>query len=105
LEQLEKFYSSLSPNDLHEDQPSLGLPCVARFAEDGRYYRSQILSIVDDIADILFVDYGNQQKTPLPELKRITPCFMEFPQMVFLFRLYFEVILCNVLIFFIDLAV
>ncbi|EFX87066.1 hypothetical protein DAPPUDRAFT_312582 [Daphnia pulex] len=81
LEELEKFYSSLSPNDLHEYQPSLGLPCVARFTEDGRYYRSQILSIVDDIADILFVDYGNQQKTHLSELKRITPCFMEFPQM------------------------
>jgi tudor domain-containing protein 1/4/6/7 len=98
LEQLEKFYSSLSTNDLHEDQPSLGLPWVARFTDDGRYYRSQILSIVDDIADILFVDYGNQQKTPLSELKRITPCFMKLPRMVILFNLYLKVITSNVLI-------
>jgi hypothetical protein len=82
LEQLEKFYSSLSTNDLHEDQPSLGLPWVARFTDDGRYYRSQILSIVDDIADILFVDYGNQQKTPLSRLKQITPGYVELPPVV-----------------------
>ena len=56
---------------------------MARFTEDGRFYRSQILSIRDEMADILFVDYGNQQETPLSQLKRITPRFMEFPQMVF----------------------
>ena len=83
MEELDKFYSSLSPNDLLEDKPSLGLPCVARFTEDSRYYRLQILSIQNEMAEILFVDYGNQQDTPLSQLKRITPRFMEFPQMVF----------------------
>ncbi len=52
---------------------------MARFTEDSRYYRSQILSIQNEMAEILFVDYGNQQDTPLSQLKRITPRFMEFP--------------------------
>ena len=56
---------------------------MARFTEDSRYYRSQILSIQNEMAEILFVEYGNQQDTPLSQLKRITPRFMEFPQMVF----------------------
>lgn len=87
MERLEKFYPALSPDDLHEDLPRPGIPCVARFDENGRYYRAEIIRIVDGYADLKFVDYGNQQKTPLSELKRITPGFMELPQMVIQFRL------------------
>uniref|UniRef100_A0A0P6EK20 Tudor domain-containing protein n=1 Tax=Daphnia magna TaxID=35525 RepID=A0A0P6EK20_9CRUS len=81
LDELEQFYSSLSPDGLVEDQPKVGLPCVARFTEDGRYYRSRILTIQDSVAKVLFVDYGNEQDTPLSQLKRIVPRFMKFPQL------------------------
>ncbi|XP_057380096.1 tudor domain-containing protein 6-like [Daphnia carinata] len=81
LEELENFYSSLSPNELQEDQPTVGLPCVVRFIEDGRYHRSQVLAIHDEVAEILFVDYGTKQNTPLSQLKRIIPLFMTFPQL------------------------
>lgn len=65
-----------------EDKPSVGLPCVVQYNEDKRFYRSQILSIRDQVAKVLFVDYGNEQDTPLSELKRIIPRFMELPQLV-----------------------
>ncbi|KAI9557952.1 hypothetical protein GHT06_014704 [Daphnia sinensis] len=81
LDELEKFYSSVSPDELVEDQPKVGLPCVARFTEDERYYRSRILTIQDGVAKVLFVDYGNDQDTPLSQLKRIVPRFMKFPQL------------------------
>lgn len=81
LEELEQFYSSLSPNELLEDQPSVGLPCVARFVEAGRYHRSQILTIHDEVAEVLFVDCGMKQDTPLSQLKRIIARFMTFPQL------------------------
>ncbi len=35
---------------------------MARFDEEGRYYRAEIIRIVGDFADLKFVDYGNQQK-------------------------------------------
>lgn len=81
LDKLEEFYSALSPNELVEDEPSEGLACVVKFNDDGRYYRTRIISIEDDTAEVLFVDYGNMQTTPLTELKRIHPDFMEFPQL------------------------
>lgn len=84
LDEVEEFYSSLAFGELIEDSPKDGLPCVVRFTEDQRYYRAKILSIKGQIAEVLFVDYGNEQDTPLKELKRITPRFMQFPQLVWL---------------------
>jgi hypothetical protein len=41
------------------------------------------MSIVEEIAIIYFVDYGNQQQTPLSKLKRMLPDFMVYPEIVF----------------------
>jgi Tudor domain len=83
LDHLEEFYSSLGPNELKETEPSVGLLCVARFVEDQRFYRSQIIDIKGDVAQLLFVDYGNEQDdTPLQDLKRIVPDFLTFPKLV-----------------------
>ena len=56
---------------------------MARFSEDRRFYRSQIVDIKGDVANVLFVDYGNEQDdTPLQDLKRIVPDFLTFPKLV-----------------------
>ena len=60
----------------------MGLPCVARFTEDGRFYRSKILAIVDQVAKVLFVDYGNEQETPISQLRRMVTRFMQCRQLV-----------------------
>ena len=65
-----------------EDQPKAGMPCVVKFNEDGRFYRSRILSIRGQVAEILFVDYGNEQNTPIKDIKRIHPQLMKCPQLV-----------------------
>ena len=65
-----------------EDQAYEGLPCVARSTEDNRFYRSKILTIVDQVAKVLFVDYGNEQETPISQLRRMVPRFMQCPQLV-----------------------
>jgi hypothetical protein len=82
LEELEKFYSSLSREEMMEEQPSLGLPCVTRFTEDDRYYHSEVLSIRGEIAELLFVEFGNKQNTPLSQVKRMVPRFLGFPKLV-----------------------
>jgi len=79
---MEKFYNSLSPDELLEDSPSVGLPCVARYQADGIYYRAQIHNIKGQFAKVIFVDYGNEQYTPLKELKRIIPSFLQIPKLV-----------------------
>lgn len=76
-------YASLLPNELVEESPKVGLPCVVKLKEDDVYYRSQIVAILPDkTAQILFVDYGNEQLTPLTNIKRIVPKFMKLPQLV-----------------------
>jgi hypothetical protein len=42
---------ALSPDELLEDQPVVGIPCVARFTEDERY-RSKILSVGDQVVTL-----------------------------------------------------
>ena len=84
LDKLHEHYSALASDELVEDSPSVGLPCVVRFEDDSRFYRSQILTIRGQFANVLFVDYGNEQETPLKELKRIHPQFLAFPKLVIL---------------------
>ena len=55
---------------------------MALSAEDQRFYRSQIIDIKGDVARVLFVDHGNEQDTPLQDLKRIVPDFLTFPKLV-----------------------
>ena len=83
LDYLEEFYSSLGPNELKETEPYVGLICVARCVENQRFYRSEIIDIKGDIAQVLFVDYGTEQdNTPLQDLKRIILDFITFPPLV-----------------------
>ena len=82
LDQLEEFYSSLGGAVLAEEEPKVGLPCVTRFSEDGRFYRAQITAIHGKSANVVFVDYGNEEETPLAQLRRIVPVFTEFPRLV-----------------------
>lgn len=102
------YYTALSSGECVEDAPSVGLPCVVRFKADDRFYRSQILSIHGQFAQVLFVDYGNEQETPLKELKRIHPRFIQCPQMVCLvsYLIKFAIVLLFIcILFYTDLAV
>jgi hypothetical protein len=65
-----------------EKEPQIGLPCVVRYTEDKQFYRSEITQLNDKVAEVLFLDYGNSQKTPLCNVKRMDPKFMQLPQMV-----------------------
>ena len=82
MEQLKEFYSSLTKMELLEVEPKVGLPCVTSFSEDQSYYRALITDIQGPTAKVLYVDYGNEEQAPLSELKRILPCFMQFPKQV-----------------------
>ena len=83
MEPLHGFYASLFDNELVEDRPKVGLPCVVKLEENGVFYRSLIVAILpDQTAQILFVDNGKEQLTPLKDIKRILPEFMKIPQLV-----------------------
>ena len=57
----------------------MGTPCVAQYIEDNSWYRGKILTLDSQEAEVLFVDYGNKQKSPLGDLKAIEKTFLTLP--------------------------
>ena len=82
LSELHSHYSTLPPLQMTEKDPQVGLPCVARYTMDNNFYRSEITKLDERTAEVLFVDYGNSQTTPLGDLRRMESKFMELFQMV-----------------------
>ena len=60
-------------------EPQLGMACVAKFEDDGRWYRGKIVAVMDSLVDVLFVDYGNVQPTPISWVKAIDKEFVDLP--------------------------
>jgi len=48
---------------------NIGDSCVARWNEDGEWYRSEVLMITGEEVLVLFIDYGNKGVTTLKQLK------------------------------------
>ena len=55
MNELESHYSALSPLQMIEKEPQIGLPCVVRYTEDKQFYRSEIVKLNDKGAEVLFL--------------------------------------------------
>lgn len=71
--------------DEGDQQPNLKVikvqqPCIARYSEDGQWYRAQIMDILtSNVVKIWFVDFGNFEDVRINELKEIKPEWMKYP--------------------------
>jgi hypothetical protein len=55
------------------------MPCAAFFTPDYRWYRAEIVNVIDKMSvEILYVDNGNIEKTQLFNLRHIKPEYMKF---------------------------
>ncbi|XP_068959116.1 tudor domain-containing protein 15 [Petaurus breviceps papuanus] len=72
MEQMQKYYGT------HRDPYQAGqVACVARYAKDGRWYRAAVLTQVSPReVDVIFVDYGNQERILISDLCAINPDFL-----------------------------
>ncbi|CAB3385593.1 Hypothetical predicted protein [Cloeon dipterum] len=52
--------------------------CLAK-ANDGLFYRAFAMNSYDDSCDVLFIDFGDVQKVPHTELRKIPPHFLNIP--------------------------
>lgn len=61
--------------------PIIGEMYCARYDMDGVFYRVVVKSIKKEIVNIVFIDFGNEQRVgkedlkPLPESLKRVPCF------------------------------
>ncbi|XP_031805437.1 tudor domain-containing protein 15 [Sarcophilus harrisii] len=72
MEQMQKYYGT------HNDPYQPGqIACVARYAKDGRWYRAAVLTQVSPReVNVIFVDYGNQERILFKDLCAINPDFL-----------------------------
>ena len=74
-------YSGMSQRDEVLFSLDTGVFCVAKFSEDGVWYRARIMSLDGGTVRVRFVDYGNEDSVPASDLKclrvqfAIEPCF------------------------------
>lgn len=70
--QIQKYYN------IHSDPYQSGeVACVAKYSKDGKWYRAAILSQVSvKEFDVVFVDYGFQERVSVKDLCAINPNFL-----------------------------
>ena len=62
--------------------PVEGMVCVARFSEDGRYYRAMVTGVMGEMmVRVVFVDFGSIMVLDVGDLRRIKNKFLEWPAM------------------------
>ena len=62
----------------HYPDVKVGAMCIAKYKEDGLWYRARIdMVISDDTVKITFVDYGNEDNVKIENLRRISPALAQ----------------------------
>lgn len=59
------------------DKPSLGMACVARYAEDQNMYRAVIMNIKPRTCHVAYVDYGNSDEVAFNNIFQIPVTFLK----------------------------
>uniref|UniRef100_A0A8C3ALE4 Tudor domain-containing protein n=1 Tax=Cyclopterus lumpus TaxID=8103 RepID=A0A8C3ALE4_CYCLU len=61
-----------------------GSPCLAQFSSDDQWYRSQVISRVDDAFRVLFIDYGNESEADGKNVRSLPQSLLEKAPQAFL---------------------
>ena len=56
-----------------------GLACLAKFTEDGVWYRAEVKSVEDNQVGVYFVDYRNEDKVAKENTRAVTSQFTSLP--------------------------
>ena len=79
-DEVNEFYSANSEGVEALKYPEVNRPCIAQYTDEegnSAWYRAQITEINDDVANVLFVDYGNSECVTVNELKEINEEYLK----------------------------
>uniref|UniRef100_A0A8C2PTD7 Tudor domain containing 6 n=1 Tax=Cyprinus carpio TaxID=7962 RepID=A0A8C2PTD7_CYPCA len=72
-----------SEKTLSEESLPVGSACIALFTEDNLWYRAKVTSRDHDSLSITFVDYGNEAKVNIGDVKALPPELSDVPPQAF----------------------
>ncbi|XP_017033401.1 protein tudor [Drosophila kikkawai] len=67
--------------------PEVGTACVARFADDGNFYRALVSGMIGQRFRVVYVDYGNSGLLLISDLFQIPPELLEIKPFAYRFAL------------------
>ena len=68
---------------MHMFCATVGLPCVAQFSADGKWYRAKVIGVTSSgLVKVLYVDYGNSESLPLNSVCKLLQRFLPMPAQV-----------------------
>jgi len=57
-----------------------GIPCLAKFSDDGKWYRARIEKLISSTKfGVVFTDYGNYDEVHYDDLRKISPGLLSIP--------------------------
>ncbi|GIX89754.1 hypothetical protein CDAR_245581 [Caerostris darwini] len=79
LNELSSELSEICDSASSIQNPNIGYACCAKFSEDNNWYRAEIVSLQETMANVIFVDYGNTDFVPINSLKYLNEKFLGIP--------------------------
>ncbi|XP_074105358.1 uncharacterized protein LOC141531270 isoform X4 [Cotesia typhae] len=77
MNEMQKIYSKRQPA---RDNIAVGSTAIAVFADDGAFYRAEVLQTMSDTFVVRYVDFGNTATVKSSEIYRVDKKFMDLPK-------------------------
>ena len=79
LEQVTQSVAEQGESNSVITDPAVGQACIAKFRDDGLWYRAEIKSVSADSALVMFVDFGNCSDVDRSEIREIDAALAKTP--------------------------
>ncbi|KAJ6662353.1 hypothetical protein lerEdw1_012517 [Lerista edwardsae] len=80
LKKVKEVYTDEGGDNLEILYPIQGQPCIARFEDDGEWYRAQVVGLLDhQEVEVKYVDFGNISKINVKDMRKIKDDFLAPP--------------------------
>ncbi|MCJ8743490.1 hypothetical protein PDJAM_G00094650 [Pangasius djambal] len=80
---IQKIGSNLESGALNVETLQIGSGCIALFDEDQLWYRAKVISVEKDMLSVLFVDYGNESKVKMSDVRPLPFEVSDLPPQAF----------------------
>ncbi|XP_026802784.3 tudor domain-containing 6 isoform X2 [Pangasianodon hypophthalmus] len=80
---IQKIGSNLESGALNVETLQIGSGCIALFDEDQLWYRAKVTSVEKDTLSVLFVDYGNESKVKMSDVRPLPFEVSDLPPQAF----------------------
>ncbi|XP_057678202.1 tudor domain-containing protein 15 [Corythoichthys intestinalis] len=79
MSQISRHFAGAKPEDDVLPEPEPGALCCALYEKDMRFYRARVTDKLERGAEVLFIDFGNRERTPAALIKKIPETFADIP--------------------------